>query len=56
MWRDIFLDNRAEMLPLIDRLAAAVGELRAAIAAGDGAHLEAFLEAARGARGKVVSG
>jgi prephenate dehydrogenase len=56
MWRDIFLDNRAEMLPLIDHLAAAVAELRAAIAAGDGAHLEAFLEAARVARGKVVSG
>ncbi len=33
MWRDIFLDNRAEMLPLIDRLAAAIAELRAAIAA-----------------------
>jgi prephenate dehydrogenase len=56
MWRDIFLDNRAEMLPLIDRLVAAIAELRAAVAAGDGAHVEAFLEAARVARGKVVSG
>jgi len=56
MWRDIFLDNSAEMLPLIDRLAAAVAELRAAIATGDGARLEAFLEAARVARGKVVPG
>ena len=56
MWRDIFLDNRAEMLPLIDRLAAAIAELRAAIAAGDGAHLDAFLDAAREARGKVVPG
>jgi prephenate dehydrogenase len=56
MWRDIFLDNRAEMLPLIDRLAAAVGELRAAIAAGDAARIDAFLEAARAVRGKVVPG
>jgi prephenate dehydrogenase len=56
MWRDIFLDNRAEMLPLIDRLAAAVTELRAAIDAGDGARLDAFLEAARAARAKIVTG
>jgi prephenate dehydrogenase len=56
MWRDIFLDNRAEMLPLIDRLAASIAELRAAIDSGDGARLEALLEAARAARGRVVSG
>ena len=56
MWRDIFLDNRGEMLPLIDRLTAAVAELRAAIEAGDAARLESFLEAARSARGKIVPG
>jgi prephenate dehydrogenase len=56
MWRDIFLDNRAEMLPLIDGLLAAVGELRSAVAAEDGDRLERFLEGARAARGKVVPG
>ena len=35
MWRDILLDNRAEVLPLIEALAGCVQELRAAVAAGD---------------------
>jgi len=56
MWRDIFLDNRGEMLPLIDRLAAAIAELRAAIAAGDATRLDELLEAARAARRKIVPG
>jgi prephenate dehydrogenase len=56
MWRDIFLDNHAEVLPLIDRLGAALGELRAAIESGDAARLEALLEVARAARGKLVTG
>jgi len=56
MWRDIFLDNRAEVLPLIDRLLAGIVELRAAIEAGDGARVEAFLEASRAARGRIVPG
>jgi prephenate dehydrogenase len=56
MWRDIFLDNRDEMLPLIDRLSAAVADLRAAIDAGDAARLDAFLEAAQAARRKIVPG
>jgi prephenate dehydrogenase len=56
MWRDIFLDNRAEMLPLIDRLLSSIGELRAAIDGDDGARLEACLEAARAARGKIIPG
>jgi prephenate dehydrogenase len=56
MWRDILLDNRAEVLPLIDRLQAAIGELRAAIDAGDADRLETFLTAARDARGRIVSG
>jgi prephenate dehydrogenase len=56
MWRDIFLDNRAEVLPLIDRLQSAIAELRAAIESGDGARLEASLEAARAARGRIVPG
>ena len=56
MWRDIFLDNRTEILPLIDRLQSAVAELRAAIDAGDAARVEAFLDAARAARQKIVPG
>jgi len=56
MWRDIFLDNRAEMLPLIDRLVAAITELRGAIDASDATRLEAFLEAASAARHKIVPG
>jgi prephenate dehydrogenase len=56
MWRDIFLDNRTEMLPLIDRLLAQVGELRAAIQADDGDRVQAFLAAARAARTKIVPG
>jgi len=56
MWRDIFLDNRGEILPLIDRLAAAIAELRAAVEAGDAARLEELLEVARAARRKIVPG
>jgi prephenate dehydrogenase len=56
MWRDIFLDNRGEMLPLIDRLAAAIAALRAAVEAGDAARLEELLEVARAARRKIVPG
>jgi prephenate dehydrogenase len=56
MWRDIFLDNRAEVLPLIDRLQSSIAELRAGIEAADGARLEAFLEAARTARAKIIPG
>ena len=55
MWRDIFLENRAALLPLIDDLAARLGEIRDAIAAGDGARIEALLEAARATRAKILS-
>ena len=54
MWRDIFLDNRAELLPLIDGLLAAIGELRVAVAAQDAEALERVLEAARTARAKIL--
>jgi prephenate dehydrogenase len=56
MWRDIFLDNRTEVLPLIDRLLSVIGELRAAIDTGDAARLETFLQASRDARQKIVPG
>ena len=56
MWRDIFLDNRGEMLPLIDRLLSEIQALRAAIADGDGAGLEARLAAARLQRDRLIPG
>ena len=54
MWRDIFLENREPLLPLIDQLAARLGEIRDAIADGDGSRIEALLEAARKSRAKIL--
>jgi prephenate dehydrogenase len=56
MWRDIFLDNRAEVLPLIDRLAGCVQELRAAVAAGDAARIEKVLMAGKNGRDRFIAG
>jgi prephenate dehydrogenase len=47
MWRDICLDNRDEVLAALDGFLAETGRLRALIAAGDGAGLEAAFGAAR---------
>jgi len=54
MWRDILLENRAALGPLVERLRACVDELAAAMAAGDGERLEAFLAAARASRARVL--
>ena len=56
MWRDIFLDNRDEVLPLIGALLRQVEALRTAIAAGDGARLGELLETAKSARDRIVPG
>jgi prephenate dehydrogenase len=56
MWRDIFLENRAALLPLVERLAGELDAMAAAIRAGDGARLEALLTAARAGRAKLLSG
>jgi prephenate dehydrogenase len=56
MWRDIFLDNRAEVLPLIDRLAGCIQELRAAVAAGDAARIEKVLVAGKNGRDRFIAG
>jgi prephenate dehydrogenase len=56
MWRDIFLDNRAEVLPLVEALVQQIERLRAAIAAGDGKRLEQLLEAGRIGRDRLVPG
>jgi cyclohexadieny/prephenate dehydrogenase len=56
MWRDIFLENRAALLPLIAALEARVSELHGAVAAGDGDRIQAFLEAARAGRAALLPG
>lgn len=54
MWRDIFLENRDALLPLVETMAARLAELADAIQAGDGARVEAFLTEARAARTSVL--
>jgi cyclohexadieny/prephenate dehydrogenase len=54
MWRDILLDNRDEVLPLVAALQAEIESLRAAIAAGDPQRLEAVLAAGKAARARVI--
>jgi prephenate dehydrogenase len=56
MWRDIFLDNQGEMLPLIDRLLEQIQSLRAAIAGDDGERLDALLAAAKQSRDRLIPG
>jgi prephenate dehydrogenase len=53
MWRDIFLDNRAEVLRAIEQFSAAVERLRQLIDAEDATPLEAELDRARRARGRL---
>jgi prephenate dehydrogenase len=56
MWRDIFLDNRQEVLPLIEALARQLEALRRAIDASDGARIGELLEAAKAGRDRLVPG
>jgi prephenate dehydrogenase len=56
MWRDIFLDNRAEVLPLVEALVQQIETLRAAIASGDGKRIEQLLEAGKIGRDRLVPG
>jgi prephenate dehydrogenase len=50
MWRDICLGNRDALLAEIDAYQAALGALRAVIAAGDAEGIERVFAAARAAR------
>jgi prephenate dehydrogenase len=56
MWRDIFLDNRAEVLPLVEALGKQIEALRAAIAESDGKRIEQLLEAGKTGRDRLVPG
>ena len=56
MWRDILLDNRREVLPLLDRLIGELQRLRAVIDGGDGAALEKLLAAAKQSRDRLIPG
>jgi prephenate dehydrogenase len=53
MWRDIFVDNRAECVRALDGFAASVERLRKLIADGDGAAIERELERLREARERI---
>jgi prephenate dehydrogenase len=54
MWQDIFLENRAALLPLIDALATRLEEIKDAIATGNDARLGALLDAGRASRARIV--
>ena len=47
LWREIFLDNREEVLSAISDLQVHVGELKNALSRGDGDALESILRTAR---------
>jgi prephenate dehydrogenase len=53
MWRDILVDNRAEVVPLIEKLAARVEALRAAVAAGDAERVEKLLAEGKSGRDRT---
>ena len=52
LWREIFLDNREELISAISDLQVHVGELKNALAKGDGEAIEAFLREARTLRAR----
>jgi prephenate dehydrogenase len=54
MWIDVFLENRAPLLDLIDHYANHLAALRRAIDAGDAAEIERILSTARAARAGVL--
>jgi prephenate dehydrogenase len=56
MWRDILVDNREQVLPLIEALQKNIEALRAAVAAGDAARVEELLSAGKTGRDRLVPG
>jgi prephenate dehydrogenase len=54
VWRDILLANTSHVLPLIRELEKCVGDIGAAVAAGDGTALEALLATGQACRRRLV--
>jgi prephenate dehydrogenase len=54
VWRDILLANASHVLPLIRELEKCVGEIGAAVAAGDGVALESVLSIGQTCRRRLV--
>jgi prephenate dehydrogenase len=54
VWRDIMMENRQHLLPLVRALEGRVAALRSALERGDAAALEAELEAGRAARARFM--
>jgi prephenate dehydrogenase len=54
VWRDIFLENRASLLPLVERLESWVATMKEAMKDGDAAALEALLAEANRGRRRLV--
>jgi len=54
LWRDILIDNRDQLVPLIEKLAANLEALRAAVAAGDAARIEAILSEGKSGRDRII--
>ena len=53
LWRDIFIDNRENVIASIERLRAQLDHFAGALRAGDGAAVKAWLDAAAGRRGTL---
>jgi prephenate dehydrogenase len=54
MWRDILVDNKDEIVPLVEKLAARIEALRAAIAAGDADRIEKVLAEGKSGRDRII--
>jgi prephenate dehydrogenase len=54
MWRDILLDNQAQVLPLVIALQAELEALRVAIVAGDADRIEALLAVGKSGRDRLI--
>jgi prephenate dehydrogenase len=54
VWRDILLENRAHLLPLIDQLQQQLAQLRAALAANDAHAVQMLLEEGQSCRRRIV--
>jgi len=54
MWRDILIDNKDVVGPLVERLQTNLEALRAAIAAGDADRLEALLAVGKSGRDRTI--